>query len=172
VAAGHQWFPDVASADGVISVVFYDSRTDPAYSPSLPPGNTAAGVNSGDVVQTFVARSSNGGAGWSESVVSSHGSNFGWETHGSRRDGFWGDYNYISAVPGAVAAAWTDSRDLVPGTDPRETGAADDHDGFDVYQPCTYVPNDINAASYTSPTVADPCLSQGGLDQNIYVATG
>jgi hypothetical protein len=172
VPAGHQWFPDVASADGVISIVFYDSRADPAYSPSLPPGNTAAGVNSGDVVLTFVARSSNGGAGWSESVVSSHGSNFGWETHGSRRDGFWGDYNYISAVPGALAAAWTDSRDLVPGTDPRETGADDDNDGFDVFQPCTYVPNDINAASYTSPTVDDPCLSQGGLDQNVYVATG
>jgi hypothetical protein len=172
VPAGHQWFPDAASADGVLSVVFYDSRSDPAYSPSLPPGNTPDGHNSGDVVQTLVATSSNGGVGWSEAQVSSHGSNFGWETHGSRRDGFWGDYNYISAVPGAVAAAWTDSRDLVPGSDPRETGAADDHDGFDVYQPCTYVPNDINAPSYTSPTVDDPCLSQGGLDQNIYVKTG
>jgi hypothetical protein len=172
VAVGHQWFPDVASADGVISIVFYDSRTDPAYAPTLPPGNTAAGVNSGDVVQTYVAKSSNGGAGWSETQVSSHGSNFGWETHGSRRDGFWGDYNYVSAVPGAVAAAWTDSRDLVPGIDPRETGADDDHDGFDVYQPCTYVPNDIDAPSYTSPTINDPCLSQGGLDQNIYAVTG
>ena len=47
----------------------------------------------------------------------------------------------------------------------------DDADGFDVYQPCTYVPNDINAASYSSPLVNDPCLSQGGLDQNIYVAS-
>jgi hypothetical protein len=32
------------------------------------------------------------------------------------------------------------------------------------------VPNDINAPSYSSPTVSDPCLSQGGLDQNIYGA--
>ena len=59
----------------------------------------------------------------------------------------------------------------MPGTDPRETGAADDADGFDVYQPCTYVPNDINAPSYSSPLVSDPCLSQGGLDQNIYVVS-
>ena len=59
----------------------------------------------------------------------------------------------------------------MPGTDPRETGASDDNDGFDVFQPCTYVPNDINAASYSSPAVSDPCLSQGGLDQNIYTAT-
>ena len=90
---------------------------------------------------------------WSESSASTHGSNFAWETHGARRDGFWGDYNYVSAVPGAVRVAWTDSGDLVPGADPRETGAADDKDGFDVFQPCTYVPNDINAPSYTSPAV-------------------
>jgi hypothetical protein len=170
VPVGHQWTPDIASAGGVVSVVFYDSRIDPAYAPSLPPGNTAGGKNSGDVVHTLVAKSSNGGASWSETQLSTVGSNFNWETHGARRDGFWGDYIYISAAGGTVMAAWTDSRDLVPGTDPRETGAADDQDGFDVLQPCTYVPNDINAASYSSPTVGDPCLSQGGLDQNIYAA--
>jgi hypothetical protein len=171
VAAGHQWFPDIASSGGVISVVFYDSRADPAYAPSLPPGNTAGGVNSGDVVHTYVAQSTTGGTSWSETQVSSVGSNFGWETHGSRRVGFWGDYLYISAVGGTVKTAWTDSRDLVPGTDPRETGADDDADGFDVYQPCTYVPNDINAPSYSSPLISDPCLSQGGLDQNIYATS-
>ena len=42
--------------------------------------------------------------------------------------------------------------------------------GFAVFQPCTYVPNDINAPAYTSPTNADACLNQGGLDQNIYGA--
>jgi hypothetical protein len=164
VATGHQWFPDIASADGTISVVFYDSRSDPAYAPGRPPGNTAAGVNSGNVVQTLVAKSANG-TSWSVAALSSAGSNFGWETHGSRRVGFWGDYIYVSAVPGAAAATWTDSRDLVPGADPREPSATD---GFDVFQPCTYVPNDINAPSYSSPTIDDPCLSQGGLDQNIY----
>ena len=168
VPVGHQWFPDIASADGVMSVVFYDSRNDAAYSPDLPPGNTASGVNSGDVVQTFAAQSTDGGVTWTENQITSAGSNFGWETHGSRRVGFWGDYNYVSAVPGAVVAAWTDSRDLVPGVDPRETGEDDDHDGFDVLQPCQYIPNDIDAPSYSSPLVNDPCLSMGGLDQNIY----
>ena len=167
VGDGHQWFPDIASGGGTITVVFYDSRGDPGYAPSFPPGNTAAGVNSGDVVNTFIARSSNGTT-WTETQVTSEGSNFGWETHGSRRIGFWGDYIYVSAVGAAVNVAWTDSRDLVSGTDPRESGASDDEDGFDVYQPCTYVPNDINALSYSSPAVSDPCLSQGGLDQNIY----
>jgi hypothetical protein len=84
--------------------------------------------------------------------------------------GFWGDYLYVSAVPGAVNVTWTDSRDLVPGADPREIGADDDEDEFDVLQPCTYVPNDINAPSYSSPAIDDPCLSQGGLDENIYAA--
>ena len=169
VPTGHQWFPDIASADGTITVIFYDSRSDPAYDPDRPPGNTAAGVNAGDVVKTFIARSTNG-VSWTETQVTTHGSNFGWETHGSRRVGFWGDYLYVSAVPGAVNVAWTDSRDLVAGPDPRETGADDDHDGFDVLQPCTYVPNDINAPSYSSPLVSDPCLSKGGLNQNIYAA--
>src|SRR6266487_1321932 len=30
VTTGHQWFPDIASSGGKISVVFYDSRADPA----------------------------------------------------------------------------------------------------------------------------------------------
>jgi hypothetical protein len=59
---------------------------------------------------------------------------------------------------------------MVPGDDPREFGEFDDMDQFDVFQPCTYVPNDINAPSYTSPTIGDSCLDQGGLDQNIYAA--
>jgi hypothetical protein len=170
VPRGHQYMPDVASADGVIRVVFYDSRADAAYSPSLPPGDTAAGTNSGGAVDTFVASSSNGGSTWNETKVSTVSSNYNWETHGSRRDPFWGDYIYVSAVPGAVNVVFTDSRNLVPGADPRETGADDDHDGFDVYQPCTYVPNDINAPSYSSPSISDPCLSQGGIDENIYGA--
>jgi hypothetical protein len=170
VPVGHQYFPDVATADGVIRVVFYDSRADTAYSPALPPGDTADGKNSGGAVDTYVASSSDGGSTWSEAKVSTVSSNYNWETHGSRRDPFWGDYIYVSAVPGAANVAFTDSRDLVPGADPRETGADDDEDGFDVLQPCTYVPNDINAPSYSSPTIGDPCLSQGGLDQNIYGA--
>ena len=164
---GHQWFPDIASADGVLTAIFYDSRSDPEYDADRPPGNDADGVNSGDVVQAFVGQSSDGGETWKETVVSSAGSNFGWKTHGSRRVGFWGDYLYVSAVPDAVNVVWTDSRDLVSGDDPRDGAVEND---FAVYQPCTYVPNDINAPAYTSPSIANACLDQGGLDQNIYGA--
>jgi hypothetical protein len=115
VALRHQWTPDIASDGGVINVVFYDSRADPTFSPSLPLGDTASGANSGDVMQTYLATSTDGGVSWGESQISTHGSNFNWETHGSRRDPFWGDYIYVSAAGGSVMAAWTDSRDLVPG---------------------------------------------------------
>ena len=171
VPDGHQIFPDIASAGGALSVVFQDSRGDPAYSPDLPPGNTAAGVNSGDHLNAFVARSTDGGSTWTETQASTAGSNPNWEVRSSARSPFFGDYNYASAAGSAVAAVWTDTRDLVPGSDPRETGEDDDADGFDGFQTCVWTPNDIDAISYESPTIADPCLSQGALDQNIYVAT-
>lgn len=153
VSRGHQYFPDIASADGVITVVFYDSRNDAGYSPNRPTGNTADGRNSGGAVDTFIARSSDGGMSWTETRVSTVSSNYNWETHGGRRIGFWGDYIYVSAVHGAVNVAWTDSRDLVPGVDPRDPTATD---GFDVLQ--------------CSASTLDPCNSQGGLDQNVYSA--
>jgi hypothetical protein len=168
VASGHQFFPDVTSAAGMISVVFQDSRSDPAYSPSLPPGNTAAGVNSGDVVHAILARSADG-TSWTEQQLTTAGTNPNWEVRGSVRSPFFGDYNYVSAAGSTVRAVWTDSRDVVPGSDPRETGADDDADGFDGFQTCTWVPNDIDAPAYSSPTIADACLSQGALDQNIYI---
>jgi len=166
---GHQFFPDIASNGSTLSVVFQDSRGDAAYSPDLPPGVTAAGTNSGNVVNTFVATSTDGTA-WAEAPVTANGTNPNWEVRSGMRSPFFGDYNYVSSTGTRVAAVWTDTRDLVPGTDPRETGGDDDGDGFDGAQTCTWDPNDIDAPSYITPTIADACLSVGGLDQNIYVA--
>jgi hypothetical protein len=166
---GHQFFPDIASNGGTLSVVFQDSRGDGAYSPDLPPGVTAAGTNSGNVVNTFVATSTDGTA-WAETLVTANGTNPNWEVRSGMRSPFFGDYNYVSSTGSRVAAVWTDTRDLVPGTDPRETGEDDDADGFDGAQTCTWDPNDIDAPSYITPTIADACLSVGGIDQNIYVA--
>jgi len=165
---GHQWWPDIASADGVISVAFMDSRNDSDYSPDRPPGNKADGHSSGPSVDAYVAQSLDGGKTWTETRVSGVSSNDALETGCYQRCSFVGDYIYISAVPGAVAMVWTDMRDVVTGTDPRPNAA---NDGFDTYAPCTYVPNDINAADYTAPLIADPCFSQGGKDVNIYSAS-
>jgi hypothetical protein len=168
---GHQFFPDITSGGGALSVIFQDSQGDPEYSPDLPPGDTEQGANSGDVVHSYVASSTDGGETWTELPVSTAGTNPNWEVRSGMRSPFFGDYNYASAAAATHAWVWSDTRDLEPGDDPRETGEDDDEDGFDGYQTCTWVPNDINAAAYESPTIDDDCLSQGGLDQNIYFAT-
>jgi hypothetical protein len=147
VPVGHQWFPDIASAGGVLTAVFYDSRIDPAYSPDLPPGNTAAGSNSGDVVDAWRATSIDGGLSWTEERISTVSFTPNWNT---AIPPFFGDYIYVSAVPGRVWAVWTDARDVVPGIP-------------EIFLP--FFPCDL-----TDPTLkqSDPCFSQGGLDLNIY----
>ena len=163
---GHQFFPDIATDGSTLSVIFQDSRSDPSYSPDLPPGNTAAGTNSGPVVDAYVARSSNGTT-WTETLASAARSNPNFENRGNARSPFFGDYNYVSAAPdGSYFTVWTDTRDLVSFTDPRD---GNQDEGFDAdTRTCNWVPDDIFAAAYSSPAVSDPCLSQGGLDQNIY----
>ena len=167
VAAGHQFWPDVASAGGVITAVFYDSRADPSYAPNRPPGVRADGSNPGGAIDAFAARSYDGGRTWIETKLSSVASNPNFETFSDSRTPFFGDYIYISAVPGYAYAAWTDSRDLISGADPREPGVTD---GFDGASSCVYRPNNVAASAYTSPLGSDPCLSHGGLDLNIYGA--
>lgn len=167
---GHQWFPNITSADGVISVVFYDSRADAAYSPDRPPGNTADGTNSGPAVDTFVAQSRNGGRSWTTGRLSTVSGQPNFEIYHDARSPWWGDYIGISAVPGGgVFAVWTDSRDIVPGVDTRPDS---DPNGFDVHAPCTWIPNTVQGpqTGYLQPRGDDPCLSQGGLDSNIYGA--
>jgi hypothetical protein len=147
VAAGHQYFPDLASAGGVITAVFYDSRNDPAYAPTLPPGTTKSGKSSGGAVDVYVAQSANGGLTWTERRITNRSSNFNYLTPANLP--FWGDYIYVSAVGEEVQVAWTDSRDFVE----EKKGS------FAAYRPCT-----------SRPYVDDSCLSQGGSDENIYSA--
>ena len=72
---------------------------------------------------------------------------------------FLGDYNWIQLVErrdGSLFGymSWTDNRDVVPGTDPRETT----QDGFDVESGWELQPD----GTYTRlPNI-------GGYDQNIY----
>jgi len=163
---GHQWMPDMATDGDHLDVVYLDSRDDPSFAPALPPGETWKGRNSGDVVHTMLARSTDGGVTWTEQRLSTHGSNPNWEIQDSARTPFYGDYLSVALAGGRGFAAWPDSRDLVPGRDSRETGDADDHDGFDGYLPCPWNPDDIDADSYQLGS--DTCLTAGGLDLNVY----
>jgi hypothetical protein len=70
---------------------------------------------------------------------------------------FFGDYIMVSAVGGAVAAAWTDQRDTVAAT-----GSTDGDD----------VKGDPETGGSCTSTVGSNCFDlTGGLDQNIYGAT-
>lgn len=170
VREGHQWYPDIASADGVLRVVFYDSRADRSYAPDRPPGNTADGMSSGPSVDTYEARSHNGGRTWTGRRLSTVSQQPGLNAQLGARVPWLGDYLYVSAVPGGSYAVWADARDVVLGQDTRGGTA----DGFDVSAPCQWLPSTEDLPGtypFVSPSTTADCLSQGGLDLNVYGAS-
>jgi hypothetical protein len=180
-AKGHQFFPDIDANAGALHVVWQDSRNDTAsgppttpsggdfrtvpiankWVPDNPPGGISVGVGIG--VETFYASSTDGGATWSEQLVSAQAQMPQYEQFANRDIPFFGDYNSISAAGGTVLMNWTDQRDpeeTKPGTDPRYTNG-DGTDGFDVLQCRVF-------NTTTQLWSADNCPNAGGLDQNIF----
>jgi hypothetical protein len=160
---GHQFFPDIDAHGGVLGVVWQDSRTDDCYSVQRPMGNTAAATAcaSNDVVNTFAAFSETGTSFGSSTQLSTIGNQPQYEMFSNRDIPFYGDYNWISIQDVNTTtlfayAAWTDHRDVVTGTDPRE----ETQDGFDVHQ--------CRVADADGVFGPDLCPNAGGLDQNIY----
>ena len=130
-------------------------------------------------VNTFFSHSTNGTT-WSDATrVSSEGHQSQYELFGDRDVPFHGDYNWISLVnsdetnprsPLLAYMSWTDNRNVVPGTDPRE----EEQDGFDVLQ-CRVDLGELAEdrgdgplARRDQPYSGDNCGNNGGLNQNIY----
>jgi hypothetical protein len=166
-AAGHQLAPNLEfdKSTGTIALVYWDTRSDPSYSPNLPPGNLSGGTNVCGVpasatcnVQNTSVATSNDGVSWSTTQVSSVGHQPNYEMFGNRQIPFHGDYNWVDADGGKIVAVWGDNRDVVPGTDPREAT----QDGFDVLQ--------CRAQNPDGSFGADTCPNAGGLNQNIWGA--
>jgi len=172
-SVGDQFWPNMAfdSSNGTLAVIYYDSRSDPGYSVNRAPGNDSStptaknvcissgvGTQPCDVLDTYIATSTNGGSTWTPTKVSSVGNQPDYEQFGGRTVPFYGDYIWVDARAGALFGTWTDQRDVLPGSDVRESAIAANGDGFDVKQ-CR-----------TSATAADTCPNAGGLDQNIYGA--
>ena len=163
-ARGHQFFPDINADGGVLHAVWHDSRNDPAYSVQYPPGNNgavrdAAGFAAAtNGLDTYAASSTNGGTSWALARLSGSSQMPNYEMFGDRQVPFHGDYNYVSSVGSFAFNTWTDTRQVVPGDDPRNAGG----EGFDVHQCRTQ-----DAAGVWS---ADTCPNDGGLDQDIYGA--
>jgi hypothetical protein len=193
--AGHQFFPDIDALDGTLAVVWQDNRADDDYSVQFPIGNTldedGNAISSGgsladpddDIVNSFVATSGTDAFGFADSVeVSDVGHQSAYEMFGNRDIPFHGDYNWVALAldeAGALFgyASWTDNRNVVPGTDPRELEAQDGFDdGFDVRQ-CRddladsvegLLDSDMPLARRDAPFGGDTCGNGGGLDQDIF----
>jgi hypothetical protein len=158
---GLQRFPDISVDAGSMHAIWWDSRNDPCYSPQRPIGNCPDGMTVPSL-DAFAAAGSTAALSWSSGTrLSSVTSNPNWEQFGGRAFPFGGDYLYISSVGAFSYGVWTDWRDVVAGSDPRE-GGDDDVDGADVKQ--------CRAQNPDGSFGPDTCPYAGGLDQNIYGA--
>jgi hypothetical protein len=159
-AAGHQIWPDVSADGGVVHVLWYDSRNDPAYSAARPIGNDAS-RGTHPSLDVFATRSSDLGSSWAVPTrVTNFTSNPDYEQFDNRSVPFNGDYLWITSFGNFSFGTWTDYRNTVAGLDPRESGDSDS-DSADVHQCRVF-------NSTTGTWGPDTCPHAGGLDQNIY----
>jgi len=158
---GLQRFPDISVDAGSMHAIWWDSRNDTTcYSPARPLGNCADGKTTASL-DAYGASAPTSTRIWSASSrLSSVSSNPNYEQFSGRTVPFGGDYLYISSVGTFSYGVWTDWRNTVQGTDPRETPEDEDAATSDVHQCRTQNPD----GSFTR----DTCPWEGGLDQNIY----
>ena len=166
-AVGHQAFPDVSADGGVLHAFWWDSRHDPCYSPIRPFGSCAnrTTVPSLDV---FATTSSNHGVSWTTPVkITDTMSNGNFEQFDNRAVPFGGDYLTITGLGSFAFGTWTDWRDTVQGTDPRESPEDEDAATADVLQ-CRTLNTIQTKKGPFSFWSGDLCPHDGGIDQNIY----
>jgi hypothetical protein len=156
---GHQTFADISADGGVLHALWWDSRSDPCYSPMRPIGNCAGGATVASL-DVWATSSTNFGDSWAAPIrVSSVTSNPNYEQFDNRAVPFAGDYLWITSMGTFAFGAWTDWRNTVAGSDAREV-SADDHDAADVLQ--------CRTQTASGDFTADTCPRDGGLDQDIY----
>ena len=168
-AGNEQTFPDISADGGVLHTLWWDSRDDPCFSITRPIGNCAnrSTVASLDV---YAKVSTDRGDTWSASTkVTDAMSNPNYEQFDNRAVPFAGDYLWVTSLGSFAYGAWTDYRNTVQGTDPRETPEDEDTATADVVQ-CRVVltsPPD-KKGNTTKSWSGDRCPHAGGIDQNIY----
>jgi hypothetical protein len=163
--SGHQLFPDIsAGGGGNLHAIWWDSRNDPTYSRARPIGNDAAGITVPSL-DVYAASSTNSGSSWTTITdpLTSEMSNPNYEQFANRTVPFAGDYLWVTSTGSTAYGVWTDWRDTVQGTDPREVTEDEDDGSADVLQCRTFA----SASGWSG----DTCPHAGGLDQNIYGGT-
>lgn len=167
-ATGHQVFPDISADGGTLHAIWWDSRLDSCYSVLRPIGNCANGttVPSLDV---FAAKSTDRGATWTgKARVTDVSTNPNYEQFDNRAVPFAGDYLWVTSLGDTAYAVWTDWRNTVQGTDPREAPEDEDAGTADVVQCRVNVPVTDKKGNTINTWSGDRCPHAGGLDQNIY----
>jgi hypothetical protein len=157
---GHQSYPDISADDGVLHTEWWDSRNDACYSAARPIGN-CADKSTVPALDVYASSSTDAGTTWTSAVkLTDVRSNGNYEQFDNRQVPFGGDYLWVSSIGSFAFSTWTDWRNTVAGTDPREGGDSD-NDGADVKQ--------CRAQDPTTGTFGpDTCPHAGGLDQNVY----
>jgi hypothetical protein len=157
---GHQVWPDISADGGVLHALWWDSRKDACYSPTRPIG-ACADRSAVPGLDVYAAKSTNRGDSFTTATrVSDSTTAPNYLQFSGRTVPFGGDYLWISSVGDTSYGTWTDWRNTVAGSDPREGNAANDGTyGPEVHQCRTLV-----SGVYTG----DTCPRDGGLDQNIY----
>jgi hypothetical protein len=164
---GHQVFPDISadnppvspSTRGTLHAIWWDSRNDECYSVTRPIGN-CADLTTVPSLDAWAALSSDYGTNWESSRVSDVTTNPNYEQFDNRAVPFAGDYLYVSSVNDFAYGVWTDWRDTVQGTDPREDPEDEDGGTADVHQ--------CRTQDTSGTWSGDMCPHDGGIDQNIY----
>ena len=143
-ANAHELMPSLAAAGGVLSVLWYDSRSEPNFKASGPvSGQCPAGATTGtgctgmDVYYNQASTTASGPLSFGSEVRVTDQS-FNPNLYGSIKaiTPFIGDYVGLAANATNAFAAWTDNRDINP-----TANAAEDAD------PTTNPPSLINARS-------------------------
>jgi len=162
-ATGHQGYPDIAADGGMLHALWWDTRNDPCYSATRPVGN-CADRSTVPALDIYATNSNDDGASWAASTkVTDVMSNGNYEQFDNRSVPFGGDYLWITARGSFAYGTWTDWRNTVQGSDPREVTEDEDNATADVKQCRTF-----NAT--TGTWSGDQCPHDGGIDQDIYGA--
>jgi hypothetical protein len=167
-SVGQQVFPDISADGGVLHALWWDSRNDACYSPARPIGNCADG-STGPSLDVFATKSTDAGATWATPTrVTDTTTNPNYEQFDNRAVPFAGDYLWVTSVGNFAFGAWTDWRNTVAGTDPREIAGDPAGENADVHQCRTSSTVTDKKGNTITVFSGDRCPHDGGIDQNIY----
>ena len=126
--AGHQIFPYLAVANGMLSVVWYDSRSEPAFNANgpvtgqCPPGaTTGTGCTGMDVYYAQASTAAGGPLSFGPELrVTSQSFNPNLFATIKALSPFIGDYISVAATSTHAYVVWTDNRDMNPTANAQE----------------------------------------------------